>query len=97
MAIKRQDGSVQPGIRWGKFTTRIPGVHVDFSLPEIIQGGLLTTATGGVVAGLSMKFFQVPFEVAWAVVLIQLFWVWVVPTLMPPGGLRRPCPLSWHF
>lgn len=102
MAIKREDGSVQPGIRWGKFTTRIPGIHVDFSLPEIIQGGLLTTATGGVVAALTMKFFQVPFEVAWAVVLIQLFWLWVVPTVIfgepyAPGWITPALPLVMAF
>lgn len=102
MAIKRQDGSVQPGIRWGKFTTRIPGIHVDFSLPEIIQGGLLTAATGGVVAALTMKFFQVPFEVAWAVVLIQLFWLWVVPTVIcgepyAPGWITPALPLVMAF
>lgn len=102
MAIKREDGSPQPGIRWGQFTTRIPGIHVDFSLPEIIQGGLLTTATGGVVAALTMKFFQVPFEVAWAVVLIQLFWLWVVPTVIcgepyAPGWITPALPLVMAF
>jgi hypothetical protein len=102
MVMKREEGAVQPGIRWGKFTTRIPGIHVDFSLPEIIQGGLLTTATGGVVAALTMKFFQVPFEVAWAVVLIQLFWLWVVPTVIcgepyAPGWITPALPLVMVF
>ena len=102
MAIKRQDGSSQPGISWGKFTTRIPGIHVNFSLPEIIQGGLLTTATGGVVAALTMRYFQVPFEVAWAVVLIQLFWLWVIPTVVcgepyAPGWITPALPLVMTF
>ena len=102
MAIKRKDGEEQPGIRWGKFTTRIPGVHVDFSLPEMIQGGLLSTATGGVVAALTMKFFQVPFEVAWGVVLIQLFWLWLVPTVIcgepyAPGWITPALPLVMTF
>ncbi|MBF0232272.1 MAG: hypothetical protein HQK65_04440 [Desulfamplus sp.] len=102
MAIKRKDGERQPGIHWGKFTTRIPGVHVDFSLPEIIQGGLLTTATGGVVAALTMKFFLVPFEVAWAVVLLQLFWLWVIPTVVlgepyAPGWITPALPLVMTF
>ncbi len=102
MSIKRKEGEYQPGIGWGKFTTRIPGIHVDFSIPEIIQGGLLTTATGGVVAALTMKFFQVPFEVAWAVVLIQLFWLWVVPTVIcgepyAPGWLTPALPLVMSF
>lgn len=102
MAMKRPEGERQPGIRWGKFTTRIPGIHVDFSIPEIIQGGLLTTATGGVVAGLTMKFFEVPFEVAWAVVLIQLFWLWVIPTVVlgepyAPGWITPALPLVMTF
>ncbi|MBU1565484.1 MAG: hypothetical protein KJ630_07630 [Proteobacteria bacterium] len=102
MAMKRPEGERQPGIHWGKFTTRIPGIHVDFSLPEIIQGGLMTTATAGVVAGLTMKYFQVPFEVAWAVVLIQLFWVWVVPTVIfgepyAPGWITPALPLVMTF
>lgn len=102
MAIKRKYGEQQPGIHWGRFTTRIPGIHVDFSLPEMIQGGLLSTATGGVVAALTMKFFQVPFEVAWAVVLIQLFWLWVVPTVLlgepyAPGWITPALPLVMTF
>ena len=102
MAVKREHGKSQPGISWGKFTTRIPGIHVNFSMPEIIQGGLLTTATGGVVAALTMKYFQVPFEVAWAVVLIQLFWLWVVPTVIcgepfAPGWITPALPLVMAF
>jgi hypothetical protein len=102
MAMKRQTGSVQPGLKWGYFTTRIPGIHSRFSLPELIQGGLLTTATGGVVAALTMKYFNVPFEVAWAVVIIQLFWVWVVPTVIfgepyAPGWITPALPLVIVF
>jgi hypothetical protein len=102
MAMKRPTGGVQPGIKWGHFTTRIPGIHSRFSLPELIQGGLLTTATGGVVAALTMKYFNVPFEVAWAVVIIQLFWVWVVPTVIfgepyAPGWITPALPLVIVF
>lgn len=102
MAIKRKDGDVQPGFRWGKFTTRIPGVHVNFSLPEMIQGGLLTTATGGVVAALTMNFFNVPFDVAWSIVLIQLFWLWFVPVVLfgepyAPGWITPALPLVIVF
>ena len=102
MALKRVDGGVQPGIKWWKFTTRIPGVHTKLSLPEIIQGGLLTTATGGVVAALTMKYFNVPFEVAWAVVIIQLVWVWAIPTMLcgepyAPGWITPALPLVMAF
>lgn len=102
MAIKREEGGVQPGIKWGKFTTRIPGIHTNISLPELIQGGLMTTATGGVVAALVMKHFGLPFEVAWTVVIIQLFWVWLVPAVIcgepyAPGWITPALPLVIAF
>ncbi len=102
MVIKREDGSVQPGIRWGKFTTRIPGVHINFSIPEIIQGGLLSTATAGVAASLHMKFFALPFEVAWAIALIQMIFLWAVPVILlgepyAPGWVTPALPLVLVF
>ncbi|MBT8343018.1 MAG: hypothetical protein KJP07_23670 [Desulfatitalea sp.] len=102
MAIRREDGSVQPGIKWAKFTTRIPGVHINFSMPEIIQGGLLATATAGVAASLHMKFFALPFEVAWAIALIQLIFLWAVPVLIlgepyAPGWVTPALPLILVF
>lgn len=102
MAIKRKDGEVQPGIKWGKFTARIPGVHINFSVPEIIQGGLLATATAGVVASLHLKYFGIPFEIAWAVALIQLFFLWAVPVLIcgepyAPGWVTPALPLTLVF
>jgi hypothetical protein len=102
MGIRREDGATQPGIKWWKFTTRIPGIHTTFQLSELIQGGLLTTATGGVVAALCMKFFGVPFEIAWTVVIIQLVWVWLVPVVIlgepyAPGWITPALPLGMVF
>ena len=101
MAIKRKEGQEQPGIHWWRFTSRIPGIHMGFSLSEIIQGGLLTTATAGVVAALTMKYFAVPFEVAWAVMFIQLFWL-VAQTMIfgepyAPGWITAALPLVMVF
>ncbi|MCG8336991.1 MAG: hypothetical protein MJE63_20995 [Proteobacteria bacterium] len=99
--IKREDGQVQPGIRWWKFKARIPGVHIGFSLPEAIQGGLLTTATAGVVAALTMRFFNVPFEVAWSVMFIQLFWlvahIVIFGEPYAPGWITPALPLVMGF
>jgi hypothetical protein len=71
------------------------------SLPEVIQGGLLTTATAGVVAALTMKFFDVPFEVAWSVMFIQLFWLVAQPMLFgepyAPGWITPALPLVMGF
>jgi hypothetical protein len=101
MILKREDGQVQPGIKWWRFTGRIPGIHIGLSLPEIIQGGLLTTATAGVVAALTMKFFNVPFEVAWSVMFIQLFWLILQPLLfgdpIAPGWITPALPLVMGF
>jgi hypothetical protein len=101
MVMQRKEGQAQPGIRWGKFTLRIPGIHIGHSWPEIIQGGLLTTATAGVVAALTMKFFNVPFEVAWAVMFIQLFWLIAHVLLFgepyAPGWITPALPLVMAF
>ena len=101
MAIRRQEGQEQPGIRWWRFTLRIPGIHMGFSLSEIIQGGLLTTATAGVVAALTMKYFNVPFELAWAVMFIQLFWLVSQPMIFgepyAPGWITAALPLVMVF
>ena len=101
MAINRDPGQVQPGIKWWRFTARIPGVHIGFSWPEIIQGGLLTTATAGVVAGLCMKYFNVPFEVAWSVMFVQLLWLVAQPLLFgepyAPGWITPALPLVMGF
>ena len=43
---ERESGAVQPGIRWGPFTTRLPGAHLGFEFPEFAQGVLLSAATG---------------------------------------------------
>lgn len=101
MTIKREEGQVQPGIRWWRFTARIPGIHIGFSLPEAIQGGLLTTATAGVVAALTMKFFNVPFELAWSVMFIQLFWLMAHLVIFgepyAPGWITPALPLVMGF
>ncbi|ADC51571.1 hypothetical protein BpOF4_17650 [Alkalihalophilus pseudofirmus OF4] len=76
MGKKRTYGGIQPGVKWGPFTMRLPGVHVAISWPEAIQGAFLSLATGGALAPLMMQFFEVPFEVAWSILTIQLFWVW---------------------
>jgi hypothetical protein len=72
----REEGGIQPGWRWGPFTTRFPGIHCPISWPEAIQGSFLNVATAAAVVPLMMKHFEMPFEVAWAVVFIQVCLVW---------------------
>ncbi|WP_193557006.1 hypothetical protein [Salicibibacter halophilus] len=101
MAKKRQYGSLQPGVNWGPFTTRIPGVHVDISWPVVIQGSLIAVANGGALAPLMMEFFDVPFEVAWTTLSIQAFWVWAHTFLFGephvPGWITPALPLIIVF
>jgi len=75
MPLGRMEGGVQPGIRWGPFTTRIPGIHVGFSLGDMLQGGLIIAAVSGGMAPLIQKYFNVSFEVAWSLIILQIIWV----------------------
>jgi len=76
MALIREHGAVQPGLNWGPFTTRIPFVHVKVGAADVIQGALLSLATAGALAPLMVKYFAVPFEVAWSIMIIQMVLVW---------------------
>ena len=46
MLKTRPDGGVQPGIKWGPFTMRIPLIHLRFSLSNMLQGLAVAGATG---------------------------------------------------
>ena len=54
MRKTRPDGEVQPGIKWGPFTMRIPLVHMRFSLPDMLQG----LAVAGATALALVPYFQ---------------------------------------
>jgi hypothetical protein len=101
MAIKRVEGAVQPGINWGRFTIRIPGIHVPNSWPESIQGGLLTLATAAAAAPLFMRAFALPFEYAWALSALPLFWyyvsAWLFGEPFAPGWITPSIPLVLVF
>ncbi|MFQ3545572.1 hypothetical protein Q7A53_15940 [Halobacillus rhizosphaerae] len=75
MKIKRKYGEIHPGINWGPFTLRVPGVHLKLTPSQHIQGGLILLATCGSITPLVMRYFEVSFEVAWTVSLVMLFWV----------------------
>ncbi|WP_026688935.1 hypothetical protein [Alteribacter aurantiacus] len=75
MKSKRNYGEIHPGIKWGPFTMRLPGVHLKLTPSQHIQGGLLLLATCGSITPLMMMYFEVSFEVAWTVSLVMLFWV----------------------
>lgn len=101
MSVIRPMGGVQPGIKWGRFTMRIPGIHVKLSWPEVLQGGLLTVATGAAAAPLFMRAFGLPFELAWALSVIPLFWyyisAWLFGEPFAPGWITPSIPLTLVF
>jgi len=80
---------------------RIPGIHVNISWPEVIQGGLLTVATGAAAAPLFMNAFGLPFELAWALSVIPLFWyyvsAWLFGEPFAPGWITPSIPLVLVF
>ncbi|WP_059104929.1 hypothetical protein [Shouchella shacheensis] len=101
MGKKREYGGLQPGVKWGPFTMRIPGVHVGISWPMLVQGAIISLATGGSLAPLMMQFFEVSFAVAWTTMSIQLFWVWSHTMLFgephAPGWITPALPLVIVF
>ena len=60
----RPDGAVHPGLRWGPFTLRIPLVHVRVEMPELIQGLMISGATGLSIVPLYTEHFGMSFETA---------------------------------
>ena len=76
--VKRLDGGVQPGWKWGPFTTRIPGIHTKLSVADSIQGGLIVATVSAGLIPIYQKFFLVPFDIALGLLIIHMFWVGVV-------------------
>lgn len=99
--IHRPHGAVQPGIRWGRFTLRIPGIHVGLTPSTHLQGGLLLLATGGATAPLLVQYFGVSFDIAWTVMLVMFFWVFAQTFLFgdvySAGGIAAGLPLTIVF
>ncbi|WP_078394013.1 hypothetical protein [Shouchella patagoniensis] len=101
MAKKREYGKVHPGVKWGPFTMRLPGIHVEWKLTQLLQGGLLLLATCGSVTPLAMNYFDVSFEVAWTLSLFFLFFV-LAQTMFfgdvyAGGGITPALPLTLIF
>jgi hypothetical protein len=62
MAPKHTHGTSPDGIFPGVCITRIPGILVNFFLPQIIQSKQLPIATGSLALRLNLKDFQVFFQ-----------------------------------
>jgi hypothetical protein len=64
MLKKRLDGEVQPGVKWGPFTMRIPFIHLRFSLADMLQGFAVAGATGLALVPYFMALLGLSFEEA---------------------------------
>lgn len=64
MRSKRPEGAVQPGVKWGPFTMRIPLVHLRFSLADMLQGFAVAGATGLALVPYFMVLLGLSFEEA---------------------------------
>ncbi len=61
---QRSKGDVQPGLRWGPFTMRVPLVHLRWSLTDVLQGFAVAGATGLALVPYFMALLGLSFEEA---------------------------------
>ncbi|MFT7109308.1 MAG: hypothetical protein ACI843_000968 [Psychrobacter glaciei] len=64
MLSKRPEGKVQPGVKWGPFTMRIPLIHLRFSLADMLQGLAVAGATGLALVPYFMALLGLSFDEA---------------------------------
>jgi hypothetical protein len=64
MRSKRVEGEVQPGVKWGPFTMRIPLIHLRFSLADMLQGLAVAGATGLALVPYFIALLGLDFEEA---------------------------------
>ena len=64
MLSKRPEGEVQPGVKWGPFTARIPLIHLRFSLADMMQGLAVAGATGLALVPYFVALLGLSFEEA---------------------------------
>jgi len=98
VALKaRLEGSEQPGLKWGPFTTRIPFYHTRVEWPELWQGLIVAGATGLGLVPILVRDFGMSFEVAIAMIFIHSVLLSSAPILFgepfAPGWVTPALPL----
>lgn len=101
MLAKRPDGEVQPGIKWGPFTMRIPLIHLRFSMANMLQGFAVAGATGLALVPYFMALLGLSFEEAVAMamfhsMLISFSWLFFGDPYAP-GWLTPAIPFVVAF
>ncbi|MGE0171312.1 MAG: hypothetical protein AB7T49_00930 [Oligoflexales bacterium] len=69
--MQRKAGEIQPGLRWGPFTLRIPFIHTKPAWPELFQGIFICAATSMALTPVMMNSFGLTFEEAVAAAAIH--------------------------
>lgn len=101
MLQKREHGQVQPGIKWGPFTLRIPFIHLRLSLPDMLQGIAVAGATGLALVPYFIAILGLSFEEAVTMamfhsILISLTW-FMFGDPYTPGWLTPAIPFVIAF
>jgi hypothetical protein len=101
MLKTRPDGEVQPGIKWGPFTMRIPLVHMRFSLSNMLQGLAVAGATGLALVPYFIALLGLNFEEAVTMamfhsILISFSWMFFGDPYAP-GWLTPAIPFVVAF
>ena len=99
MAMKREYGKEQPGIRLGMFVFRLPFVHYRIELPELFQAILMCSTCLGAIPVITEQL-GMPYEIAWGMVIINGFLytlhaTWGDPVV--PGWITPSIPLTIGF
>lgn len=68
--MMRIDGAAQPGINLWNFVIRIPFVHYRIERAEVLSGIIMSAACMSAVP-LIQQVLEVPYEIAWSVVIIN--------------------------
>lgn len=101
MAIRREDGAVHPGFRWGPFTFRVPFYHTRFEGPEFFQGILVSAATGLAIVPVMTGSLGLTFEEAVSMALLHAILVSSAPILFgepfAAGWITPALPLVLTF
>lgn len=91
----RKHGEEQPYINLKLFKLRIPGVHYKLEMPELIQGLIIGTTALSTIA-IFTEYFGLSFDVAWGIVIIEVF-LYMLHALLGdpvvPGWITPALPL----
>lgn len=96
MAVKREYGAEQPGIKMGMFVLRIPFIHYRVEIAELLQGIFMCATCLGAIP-IMTDTLKIPFDYAWGMVIINGFLYALHATFgdpVVPGWITPSIPLT---